>query len=187
MAYLTDSELRNMGFAALGANVKISTRASIYEPEKMALGDNCRIDDFCVVSGKLAFGRNVYIGPFGLIAGGRPGIVFADFTTLAYRVSIFSQSDDYSGATMANPTVAAEYKQEIEAEVRLGRHSIVGAGSTVMPGVELGEGTAIGAMSLVMGSTDPWTIHAGSPARKIRDRKTGALEREAQLIAAERG
>lgn len=187
MSYLTQSELDAMGFAALGANVKISDKASIYEPHKMSIGDNCRIDDFSVVSGKLSLGRNVYFGPFALVAGGRPGIVFEDFVTLAYRVSVFSQSDDYSGATMANPTVPAAFKQEIEAAVRLGRHSIVGAGSSIMPGVTLGEGTAIGAASLVMHSTDPWTIHAGSPARLIKDRQRGALELEQAYLASERG
>lgn len=185
MAYLERAELEAMGFAALGSNVKISTRAAIYEPEKMSICDNCRIDDFSVVSGQLSLGRNVYIGPFALIAGGRPGITFEDFATLAYRVSVFAQSDDYSGKTMANPTVPVEYKQEIEAAVHLGRHAIVGAGSTIMPGVTLAEGTAVGAASLVMQSTDPWTINAGSPARKIKDRQRGALELEQRYLASE--
>ena len=37
-----------------------------------------------------------------------------------------AQSDDYSGRTMTNPTVAAKYKHETEAAVRIGRHSILG-------------------------------------------------------------
>ena len=184
MAYLTDDQLEAMGFAALGRNVRISDKASIYEPEKMTIGDNARIDDFCVVSGKVEIGRNVYIGPFGLIAGGSPGIVMEDFTTLAYRVQLFSQSDDYSGATMTNPTVPARFKCEIKQPVRLGRHVIVGAGSTVMPGVTLADGTAVGAVSLVLASTEEWSIYAGSPARRIKDRRRDLLELEAQYLAS---
>jgi acetyltransferase-like isoleucine patch superfamily enzyme len=187
MAYLSESELAVMGFAALGANVRISTKASVYEPEKMRLGDHCRIDDFAVVSGNLTLGRNVYIGPFALVAGGRPGITFADFTTLAYRVTVFAQSDDYSGKTMANPTVPAAYKRELEAPVVLERHAIVGTGSTVMPGVTLGEGTAVGAASLVLRSTDPWTVHAGSPARFVKARLRDLLALEREYLASERG
>ena len=185
MGYLTDTQLSTMGFGTLGRNVRISTRASIYEPEKMHIGDNCRIDDFCVVSGALRLGRNVYIGPFGLIAGGSPGIVFADFVTLAYRVQIFSQSDDYSGASMTNPTVPAAYKKEIKQVVELGRHAIVGAGATIMPGVCLGEGTSVGAASLVTRSTDPWSIYAGVPARRLRDRKRDLLALEKDYLASE--
>ncbi|MFM7443768.1 MAG: hypothetical protein ACKO2N_07620, partial [Tabrizicola sp.] len=70
MAYLTEDALQAMRFASLGLNVRISDRAPIYGPGQMRLGDNCRIDDFCVVSGKLQLGRNVHFVPFCLIAGG---------------------------------------------------------------------------------------------------------------------
>lgn len=185
MAYLSQDELDAMGFARLGSNVRISSKASLYDTDKMEIGDNSRIDDFCVVSGKLTIGRNVYIGPFGLIAGGTPGIVFEDFSTLAYRVQVFSQSDDYSGATMTNPTVPARFKQEIKESVRLCRHTIVGAGATIMPGVQLAEGTAIGAGSLVLHSTAEWSIYAGSPARRIKNRKRDLLQLEQQYLSSE--
>ncbi len=183
MAYLSQQALNEMGFAFLGRDVKISDKASIYNADQIRIGDHSRIDDFCVVSGRVEIGRNVHIAPLCLIAGGKPGITFADFSGLAYGVKVFAQSDDYSGATMTNPTVPGHYKSEYFAAVHLGRHAIVGTGSVICPGVELGEGTAIGAMALVMTSTDPWTIHAGVPARKIRDRKSDLLKLERAYLA----
>ena len=185
MAYLDRAALEAMGFAHLGREVKISDKAAIYGANEMSIGDHSRIDDFCVVSGKVTIGRNVYIGPFGLIAGGIPGVVLEDFTTLAYRVQIFSQSDDYSGATLTNSTVPRAYKAEIFAAVRLGRHSIVGAGSTVMPGVTLAEGTSVGAASLVLASTAPWGIYVGAPARRLKDRRRDLLALERAYLEAE--
>lgn len=185
MAYLTEDALQAMRFASLGLNVRISDRASIYGPGQMRLGDNCRIDDFCVVSGKLQLGRNVHFVPFCLIAGGTPGIVFEDYVGLAYRVSVFAQSDDYSGATMTNPTVPLKYKQEVFMPVRLGRHVIIGTGAIICPGVDLGDGSAVGAGSLVIRSWPPWSILAGSPARKIKDRRRELLELEAAYLADE--
>jgi acetyltransferase-like isoleucine patch superfamily enzyme len=185
MPYLSDDALRAMGFAKLGKNVKISDKAAIYGAEQMLIGDHSRIDDFCVVSGKVEIGRNVYIGPFGLVAGGRPGLIFEDFTTLAYRVSVFTQSDDYSGETMTNSTIPKEYKREIFASVRLGKHSIVGAGSTIMPGADLAEGTSVGAGSLVLKPTEPWSIYVGTPAQKLRERKRDLLELERKYLAKE--
>jgi len=186
MTYLTEDALREMGFAEIGRNVKISGKAAIYGAEHMKIGDNSRIDDFCVVSGKLEIGRNVYVGPSGLLAGGNPGLVLEDFTTLAYRVQIFTQSDDYSGETMTNSTIPKEYKNETYASVRLGRHSIVGAGSTILPGADLAEGTSVGAAALVLKPTEPWSIYVGNPARKIRDRKRDLLKLERQFLAGER-
>jgi acetyltransferase-like isoleucine patch superfamily enzyme len=174
-----------MGFAALGREVRISDRASIYGAGQMRIGDYSRVDDFCVLSGRLDIGRNVHITPLCLVAGGTAGIVMEDFSTLSYRVSVFAQSDDYSGVTMTNSTVPARFKREKRASVRIGRHVIVGAGAIVCPGVNLAVGTAVGAASLIRSSTAPWTIMAGVPARKIKDRCRDLLALEQEFLATE--
>ena len=144
MAYYTEQQLVNMGFKALGKNVKISDKASIYNCDEIEIGDNSRIDDFCVISGKVVIGVNVHITPQCLVAGGEKGIFFDNFTTIAYGVKIFSQSDDYSGKTLTNSTVPKQYKSEIFDKVHIRRHSIVGAGAIILPGVNLAEGTSVG-------------------------------------------
>lgn len=178
MAYLTELQLTSLGFKSLGKNIKISDRASIYNADQIEIGDYSRIDDFCVISGKVKMGRNVHIAPYCLVAGGEKGITFEDFSGLAYKVQVFTQSDDYSGLTMTNPTVPVEFKKEAKRAVLIGRHSIVGAGSIIMPGVALNEGTSVGAMSLVRKSTEAWSIYLGNPAKKIKDRKKDLLELE---------
>ncbi|PRZ45998.1 galactoside O-acetyltransferase [Tritonibacter scottomollicae] len=185
MAYLTQAQLDTMGFASLGHDVKISDKASIYNAEQMTLGDHTRIDDFCVVSGCVTTGRNVHIAPLCLVAGGTPGIEFSDFSGLAYGVKIFAQSDDYSGATMTNPTVPAAFKSETKARVSLGRHVIVGANAVVAPGVSLADGTAVGAGSVVLASSAPWSIMAGVPAKHIKTRSSDLLALEDELLQAE--
>ncbi len=187
MAYLSELQLHAMGFAALGQNVRISDRAAIHGASDMRIGDNSRIDDFCVVSGRIDIGRNVHLAPFCLVAGGTPGIVLEDFVGLAYRVSVFAQSDDYSGETLTNPTVPARFKRELRAMVRLGRHCIVGASSIICPGVDLAEGTSVGAASLVLKSSAPWTILAGIPARVLKDRSRDLLALEADYLRTEDG
>ena len=185
MAYYTKEELENLGFKYIGKNVKISDKASIYNCEQIEIGDNSRIDDFCIISGKIRIGRNVHITPTCLVAGGREGIVFEDFTTIAYGVQVFTQSDDYSGKTMCNSTIPKEYKEEIFQEVILKKHTIVGAGSIIMPGVILEDGTSIGAMSLVLKSTEPWGIYVGNPAKRFKDRKKDLLELEKEYLKNE--
>lgn len=111
MAFIPQNELENMGFKRLGKNVKISDKASLYNVEQIEIGDNSRIDDFCLVSGNVKIGRNVHVAAFCNIAGGEPGIVLEDFSGLAYGCHIFSQSDDYSGNTLTNPTIPKQYKK----------------------------------------------------------------------------
>jgi acetyltransferase-like isoleucine patch superfamily enzyme len=175
MAYLSEERLQAFGFKYLGKNVRISDKASIYNPELIEIGDRSRIDDFCVLSGKISIGKNVHIAPLCLVAGGEKGIIFKDFSGLAYHVQVFTQSDDYSGETLTNPTVPVEFKQEVKSAVSIGKHVIVGAGSIVFPGVQIADGCSIGALTLVNKSTDEWGIYLGNPARRIKDRKKNLL------------
>jgi acetyltransferase-like isoleucine patch superfamily enzyme len=185
MGYYTEEELKKMGFKFIGKNVKISTKASIYNADQIEINDNSRIDDYCVLSGKIIIGRNVHIAPFCLLAGGEKGIIIEDFAGLAYHVQVFTQSDDYSGETLTNPTIPKKYKNETKKEVIIKRHSIIGAGSIIMPGVTLEEGTAIGAMTLVHKSTMPWSIYFGIPAKKIKNRKKNLLNLEKEYLSNE--
>lgn len=185
MAYLTQEQLVAKGFKFLGRNVRISEHASIYDTDQIEIGDHSRIDDFCCVSGKVRIGRNVHFALGCNIAGGEPGIEFHDFSGLAYGCHVFAQSDDYSGATMTNPTVPARFKAEAKKSVAIGRHSIVGTSSIIFPGVVLGEGTSVGALSVVTKSTDAWSIYIGNPARRIRERKRDLLALEEQYLAEE--
>ncbi len=78
-----------------------------------------------------------------------------------------------------------EYKREIKQPVVIGRHSIVGTGSIVMPGVVLAEGSSVGALSMVTKSTEAWSVYFGAPAKRIRARKRDLLKLEAEYLAAE--
>jgi galactoside O-acetyltransferase len=94
-----------MGFGSIVLNVPLSHKASIYNPDKIEIGDNSCSDDFCVVLGKVTIGRNVHIAVFCSVAGGEKGIVMEDFSVLAYGYHVFAQSDDYFGRALTNPTI----------------------------------------------------------------------------------
>lgn len=183
MAYLSEQQLANMHFKRLGNNVRISDKASIYNPETIEIGDNSRIDDFCVISGSVTIGRNVHIAVFCNVAGGEKGVVLDDFSGLAYGCQVFSQSDDYSGRSLTNPTIPDEYKFETKAAVRLERHVIIGACSIILPGVTIAEGSSVGAMSMVTKSTLAWSVYFGVPAKKVKERSKDLLKLEAEYLS----
>ncbi len=186
MAFLTPTQIKALGFKSIGKNVRISDKAALYNTDQMEIGDHARIDDFCVVSGKVSIGRNVHFAVFCNVAGGTEGITFEDFSGLAYGCHVFSQSDDYTGGSLTNPTVPTAYKYETKLPVVIGRHCIVGTNSLIFPGVVLGEGSAVGAMSMVLKSTEPWSVYFGAPAKKLRDRKRNMLEMERAYLDSEK-
>lgn len=186
MAFIPRKKLVSMGFKRLGENVLISDRAAIHNADQITIGDNSRIDDFCVISGKVSIGRNVHIAVFCNIAGGVEGITMEDFSGLAYGCHIFSQSDDYTGRSLTNPTVPAKFKREFKGAIRIGRHCIVGTNSLIFPGVSLGDGCSVGAMSMVTKSTEEWSVYFGVPARRLKSRKKDLLLLERQYLENER-
>lgn len=185
MAMLDASKIEALGFASVGENVQISDRAQFYGTSRIRIGNNVRIDDFCVLTagiGGIHIGNYVHIAVgSSLIGAGQ--ITLGDFSGLSSRVSIYSSSDDYSGTALTNPTVPDVYKNVHHASVSLGRHVIVGSGSVILPGIKLEEGVAIGALSLVTMNCLAFGVYAGNPAKRIKERKRDLLELERRLIA----
>ncbi len=155
----------------------ISPKASIYGNVK--IGKNVRIDDFCVLSGNITIGDNIHIATGTRLIGKAP-IVLEDYAQLSFGISIFSSSDDFSGFGMVGPQVPLRYRKVESAPVTLKRHALIGCNSIVFPGVTIGEGAAVGALSVVKTNVTEWTICAGSPLRQIgqRSHKIEELERE---------
>ena len=180
MAFLSRSALAEIGFAAVGKNVLISDKASIYGAERIEIGNNVRIDDFCILSageGGICLGSFIHIAAYtSIIGGGR--VVIGDYGNISSRVSIYSSNDDYSGEFMTNPMVGSRYTNVTRKPVSLAKHVIVGSGSVILPGVSLGEGVALGAMSLVNKSLEAWGIYAGQPAVWLKNRDKGLLAHE---------
>lgn len=185
MAFLSRQALRRLGFAALGTDVSVSDRASLYGAARIALGSHVRVDDFAILSAGvdgIRIGSYVHIACHCSLIGAAL-IEIGDLSTLSSRVAVYSSNDDYTGAGLTNPMLPMQYRRVTEAPVRIGRHVVVGSGSVILPGVTIGEGAAVGALTLVNRSLDPFTIYAGTPARRLRDRSRALLELESQWRA----
>ena len=182
--YYNEVDLKNAGFKAIGLNVRIAKNCTIIGLENIELSHNIRIDGPTSIvasgSGRLILGSHIHIGSGCHLSAGA-GIEMGDFSGLSQGVRIYSKSDDYTGNSLTNATVPAKYKLVSEGTVRLGRHVIVGSGSVILPGVSIGEGSAIGALTLVGKSLDPWGVYFGVPAVKLKNRSKRLLELEAQF------
>lgn len=184
--YYSSDELRSFGFISVGDNVKVAKDCSIIGLGNIELGDNVRIDSYTSIiaaSGFIKIGRYVHIGG-GSYIGAAGGIIMEDFAGLSGGVSLYSASDDYTGRALTNPTVPSEYTAVKRAPIFLGKHVIIGSGSIVLPGCRIEEGCAVGALSMVNKSLEPWGIYSGTPCKRIAARKRDLLEKEDQLNAA---
>jgi galactoside O-acetyltransferase len=155
-----------------GKNVIIGKTVRIRYPELVSIGDNCIIDDFTYISTQLDLKKNVHISAGCKIIGGQKcKLTMGEYSTFSPNVVVAAGSDDYIGG-IATPMVPESVKGDVEyGDITIGKHSIVGAGSVILPNVIFGEGAAVGALSLVNKNLDPWFLYVGIPVKKIKERK----------------
>ena len=122
----------------------------------------------------------VKLGDYALVHGARiicdSEIVIGDHALISWNVVLMD--------TYRVPTDAAARRQELELvpqrELRMATAAVaarpvhiqanvwIGFESCVLPGVTIGEGSIVGARSVVASDVPPFTIVAGNPARIVR-------------------
>jgi dTDP-4-amino-4,6-dideoxy-D-glucose acyltransferase len=173
-SFFNENELATLGLKEYGENVLISSKTSIYSPEKISIGNNVRIDDFCILSGLITLHSNIHIGAFCALYGSK-GIVMEDYTGLSPRTTIFSATDDFSGDYFISPMVPEQYTNVTGGLVLIKRYSQIGAGCIVFPNIIINEGVAVGAMSLINKNLEEWGIFTGIPVKYIKARNKNML------------
>jgi acetyltransferase-like isoleucine patch superfamily enzyme len=92
------------------------------------------------------------------------GIVIGDYTIIAPNVGIISANHDLQ-----------DFQQHVEAApIHIGSYCWIGMNAVILPGVELGDRTIVGAGSIVTSSfPEGHCIIGGNPARLLRSLKEG--------------
>jgi len=181
--FYESDELREMGFASIGSNVRIQKNCSIFNLPAISIGSHVRIDSGTVITAGdegVRIRNYVHIGA-GSFLGARFGITMHDFSAISQGVKIYSGSDDFVGGGFANVTVPREYLNPTGGRVTIEKQAIVGSGSVILPGVTLKEGSSVGSLSVIRRNTKPWTVYLGNPAKPITLRKVvdpdGSIEK----------
>jgi len=173
-SFYTFCELSDLGFKSIGQNVLISRFARFYGIENIEIGNNVRIDDFCILSGNIKFGNNIHISAYTAIYG-KFGVEMEDYTGLSPRCTVFSATDDFSGDYLIGPMVDSDFTNVTGGKVLIKKYSQIGSGCIILPCVTVGEGVAVGAMSFINKSLDEWGIYKGSPAKYSAKRNKNLL------------
>ncbi|HEY3389295.1 MAG TPA: acyltransferase, partial [Prolixibacteraceae bacterium] len=83
--FYSSEDLNGLELSRLGKNVLISKVTSLYKPDQISIGNHVRIDDFCVLSGKIIIGDHVHIGAGCIMYGGSEGIFLEDFVGVSSK------------------------------------------------------------------------------------------------------
>ncbi|WP_025864465.1 acyltransferase [Prolixibacter bellariivorans] len=172
-SFYTEKELTQIGFKEVGKNVLISRYAQFYGASDMIIGNNVRIDDFCILSGKIKLGSYIHISAYNALYG-KFGIEMEDYTGLSPRCTLFSATDDFSGEYLIGPTIDSKYTNVTGGKIIIKKYSQLGSNCVVLPEVTIEEGVAVGAMSLINKNLSGWGIYKGIPA-KLHSKRSNKL------------
>lgn len=174
-SFYTEQELEELGLKSYGNNVLISRNAQFYAAEKITIGNNVRIDDYCILSGEIKLASHIHIAPYCVLYGSHE-IELEDYTGLSARVTIYSAIDDFNGDFLIGSIHEDSMRNLIKGKVMFNKFVQIGAGCTIFPNLIIGEGSVVGSMSLVNKSIDKWGVYVGIPVKKLKNRSSGLLK-----------
>ena len=153
-------------------NVKTFEYTKIIGVENIEFGKNIIIDDFTFIyaKGKIKLGNYVHIGIYASITGGDELIV-GDFCAISQGVRILTATDDFKDWGFGNSTIDNQFRNVKSLPITIGRFSIIGANSVILPGVNIGEGAMVGANSTITKDLEPWGIYVGNKRISERNKK----------------
>jgi galactoside O-acetyltransferase len=146
-------------------------RNAILTYQNISIGENFRIARNSIVSatdGKLEIGENVSIMDNAQINANRSKVILGNNILIAPNVVIQGVNHNIENINI----------NFIDSGDQIGKNYIyiednvwIGANSVILPGVNIGKGSVIGAGSVVTKDVEPFSVMGGVPAKLIRKRK----------------
>jgi acetyltransferase-like isoleucine patch superfamily enzyme len=140
------------------------------------IGRNVSIGEFTTVwvinydknirNSALVIGENTYIGEQNNIRASGGKIKIGNNCLISQQVSIIASNHEHA----RNAVIRDQPWDTKKNFVMIGNDVWIGCGVQILPGVTIGDGAIIGAGSVVIQDVEPYTVVAGVPARKIKDR-----------------
>ena len=154
----------------MNKGVTIYEHTRIEGQNNIEFGIYVLIDDFVflIANTTMRIGSHTHIGMFTSIVATDAPFGMGDCSSISTGCRIFTSMDDFTGNAFGNPTVDKKYRSIKSGPVTIDRLAIIGANSVILPGVHIGEGTVVGAGSVVTKSLDPWGVYIGN--KRIKDR-----------------
>jgi putative colanic acid biosynthesis acetyltransferase WcaF len=137
---------RSIVLKLCGADVQLQSRiypsANIWLPSNLKMGSNATLGPCC----------NIY----------NQGLITIESDVIISQGAyLCASTHDYN-----NPIHPLLLKP-----ITIKRHSWICADAFIGPGVTVGEGGVIGARGVLSKDTEPWSVYAGNPAVKIKNRR----------------
>lgn len=151
-----------------GENVIIEDGVRIFYPENIEFGDNVYIGHDTIIKGyyntKLIIGSNTWIGQNCFIHGAG-GVTIGASVGIGPHVKIHAAKHKELG--IDTPILFSELDF---LSITIEDNCNIGIGAVILPGVNIGRGSKIGANAVVNKNIEQYSVAVGIPAKVIKKR-----------------
>ncbi len=155
-------------FKSIGDNVIFEQGVLVFHPESITIGNNVYIGHNTILKGyyknEMLIGDHTWIGQ-GCFFHSAGGILIGKAVGIGPMVKILTSS--HSEDELSKPVMSGEL--EFKA-VKIEDGCDIGIDSVILPGISVGEGSIIGASSVVTRDVPSYCVVAGVPAQILRNR-----------------
>ncbi len=137
----------------VGKGTRIQDQANLFKCE---VGRNCKIDAFTYMEEGVKIGNSCKIRAFTFIPA---GVIIGNHVFVGPRVTFTNDM---------HPQVDGAWKM---LHTNVADYASIGAGAVILPGIKIGRNSLIGAGSVVTKNVPSNTVVAGNPARILHKRR----------------
>jgi len=148
---------------------KVYPNAVIPKRENVSIGDHSVIEDFVLIySSKVEIGKYVEIGAGTKIVG-KGELYISDFVTIAPSCVIITSTPNLHKELMVSSMIPDNMRDPIIGKTFIRNHAFIGAGSIILPNVEIQRKCVVGANSTVLSNSvlESNSVYVGSPVKKV--------------------
>ncbi len=155
--------LRAAGFD-IGERCVVSPLAAVH-PDRLELGDRSTVAAHAHLSGDLSFGPDCTVNVFTVVRGrvraGRAVRIGSHTSVLGFNHTFADLDQEI-------------FRQPLQSRgIEIGDDVWIGSAVVVLDGVRIGSHSVVGAGSVVTRDVPAWSVVVGNPARVVRDRRAG--------------
>lgn len=165
------SKIKSLGrpiFFHWDSQVPVTARLDVRTPGCISLGRRCMVGDYVRLlswGGFINVGCDSTINDFCYMQG-RGGVTIGNSVRIGGFTFIVSDNKVYK-----NPKLLIREQGTVSKPVVVGDDVWIGVGCIILPGVSVGEGSVVGAGSVVVEDVPPYSVVVGNPARVVKVRK----------------
>ena len=133
---------------------------------KLILDNHIALDPFIYCASNLICRNYVHLSANINIVGGSDSYVYiGNFCNISAGCNLCPGSSDFlSDNIISSPLLPKNIQSNIIKPIVIHDFVTIGLNTTILSGIEIAEGSVIGANSFVNKDTEPWTLYSGCPA-----------------------